>query len=94
MDSTWSDSVLRHVRYHVLPRGELCKLYRKSLLGVALTEAIDDMLGDHDLTVDLAVQLMHEFDAVIAKLFSDIKQRDQHKEVIKSNILSECQKKP
>ena len=94
--SGYSESVKRQVRYHIWSRTEVCQWYRKSTLGVALMDALEEMLSDGEMTAAMATKVVHMFDEVIAKLFTDIKQREQFKEVkdslVKNAILGDLRR--
>lgn len=40
------------------------QLYRKSQIGESLTEALDDLINQHNLPEELAVKVLEQFDQV------------------------------
>ena len=45
------------------------ELYRKSTLGTTLTDSLDELVRDHELTPQLAVKVLQTFDKSIAETF-------------------------
>ncbi|KAJ1733726.1 Transcription initiation factor IIA subunit 2 [Coemansia biformis] len=59
------------------------ELYRKSTLGIALTDSLDDLIQAGHITPQLAIQVLEQFDKSIALALST---KVKTKAVIKGNL--------
>lgn len=48
------------------------ELYRRSTIGMCLTETLDEMVQNGTLSPELAIQVLVQFDKVQPKLFEDV----------------------
>ncbi|KAL7627344.1 Transcription initiation factor IIA subunit 2 [Parahypoxylon ruwenzoriense] len=51
--------------------GQFYELYRRSSVGVALTDTLDDLITDHHIDPQLAMKILANFDRAIAEVLQD-----------------------